>query len=458
MFSYNSLLKIKGKVMEFNSSYDYSKYLEENDSLYYLRDNFYIPKNINGEKKVYFCGNSLGLQSRNTSSCIQSILEDWQNLAVEAHFLPQSNWYKFCETLKPSLSKLLGCSLSEISVMNSLTVNLHLMLFSFFNNKNNNGRNNSKILILESTFPSDRYAVQSFLKCQGLDPNEHIVELKADIDGLYSLGSIENTLKTNPDISLMMLEAISYITGELLPLEKITLLAKQLGVVVGFNLAHAIGNIPLKLSSWGVDFAVWCSYKYLNGGPGAIGGCFINKKYHALNLPRLAGWWGNDPETRFSTFNKIEFVPDASANGWQISNPPILSAAPLLASLKIFDEINLEILFNKATSLTNYLALLIEAKLGNLPINIISPYKKGNIGSQLSLKILDQGFYDQLRKYLLNEPLFIFDLREPLIMRVTPVPSYNSYTEIWWFVEFLQEYYQKFKTSKFSSFSSIYLG
>lgn len=419
--------------MNINLTRDYANWLDTHDQISHYRDKFNIPKDSYGHTKVYLCGNSLGLQPKSVQNYLQHELDGWSNFAVGAHFRNEHNWYNYHTLLKQALTKLLGCELSEVTLMNTLSVNLHLMLTSFY--QKNPSKN--KILMLDTAFPSDHYVVESHLISNSLNPQRHIIYLKPNKDGIYNLSDIKNIFSEHPDISLILIEGVSYLTGQVFPLKIISEIAHQNNAYIGVDLAHAVGNIALNLSNWDIDFAVWCSYKYLNGGPGAIAGCYINKKYHTKDLPRLSGWWGNDPNTRFESFNNKHFHPYQSADGWQLSNPSIFSCAPLRASLDLFDEVNLNLLFDKTQKLTSYLRYLIEANFLKKDIEIITPQDNDLSGSQLSLRVLNNNFFRLLNDYAEQFDKFIFDTRSPNIVRLAPTPLYNNFDEIWQLVDYL---------------------
>ncbi len=333
----------------------FADYLDEQDPLNKMKERFCCPRSKHGTEKIYFCGHSLGLAPKIAKEQLITTFFAWAEHGVEAHFLTPHDWYGFHEKLKPSIARLCGAKNHEVVPMNSLTVNLHLLLATFYRPS----KKKHAIAILKTAFSSDHYAIQSHLRSQGQDAEKSMVYIEPDANGLYSLEGIQQTLIQHPEIDVLFIEAVHYLTGQSLPLEGLAKLAQRYQVVLGLDLAHAIGNIPLHLHEWQIDFAVWCSYKYLNGGPGALGGAFIHAKYHDLDLPRLGGWWGNNPETRFASFQAEKFTPVASANGWQLSNPSIFSAAPLLAALSIFDEVNLDHLYAKNQQLSAYLSSVV---------------------------------------------------------------------------------------------------
>jgi kynureninase len=408
--------------------------LDERDPLRPLRDRFHVPdaRVIGGASDgpaIYLTGNSLGLMPKSTAAAVQQELDDWRTLAVEAHTSGRDPWFAYHEQFHAPGARLVGARPGEVVFMNSLTVNLHLLMVSFY--RPTPAR--FKIVVEDSLFPSDSYAVASQARFHGLDPAEAVARLKPR-DG-------ERTLRTEdivaaaraPDVTLVMLGAVNYLTGQFFEMEAITRAAREAGAVVGWDLAHAIGNVPLHLHEWGVDFAAWCSYKYLNAGPGAVGGAFVHERHgKSPDLPRFAGWWGNDPETRFQM--RPEFVPREGADGWQLSNPPIFSLAPLKTSLAIFDEAGISALRMKSVQLTAYLEFLLSG-LGER-VKQITPHDPAQRGCHLSVT-----FTGDARGVLagLKRRGVVCDFREPNILRIAPVPLYNSFQDVWRFVRILEE-------------------
>jgi kynureninase len=396
------------------------------DSLAHLRGEFFIPQHA-GADSIYLCGHSLGLQPRGVARLLNEELQNWAELAVEGHFASSRPWLPYHEQLTGSLARLVGAQPLEVVAMNSLTVNLHLMFASFYRPRA--GRD--AILIEQSAFPSDQYAVASQIQYHGFDPKTAMIEMGPRPD--------ENILRTEDICSLIeregqriatvMFPGVQYLTGQRFDIEAITRCAHRQGCVVGVDLAHGIGNVPLRLHDWGVDFAVWCSYKYLNAGPGAIGGCFVHERHaRAFDLPRFAGWWGHDKDSRFQMPSKFQPIP--GAEGWQLSNPPILAAAPLLASLSLFDAAGMDQLRAKSLRLTAYLQALLLARLANA-LTIITPSDPEARGCQLSIRLHRspteaRAVFDSLA----SQGVFC-DWREPDIIRVAPVPLYNSFVDVW---------------------------
>jgi kynureninase len=406
--------------------------LDDRDSLRSMRESFLFPKRPDGRDVTYLCGNSLGLQPRKAKQYVDEELEDWAAYGVEGHFHGRHPWLPYHELVTAGLARLVGARSSEVVAMNSLTVNLHLMMASFYRPN----RERYRILIEAGAFPSDQYAVWSQAKFHGFDPADAILELRPP-DGQHTLRNeyISNVIEQEGSrIALVLLGGVNYLTGQLFPMREITRVARAQGCVVGFDLAHAAGNAELELHDWGADFAVWCSYKYLNAGPGAIAGCFVHERHaRDTNLPRFAGWWGHDKKTRFQmgpVFQAIE-----GAEGWQLSNPPILQLAALRASLELFDQATMPALRKKSIAMTGFL----EEALAQLPkesVEIITPNNPGSRGCQLSLRI--RGGRDLVAR--LSAAGVICDFREPDILRVAPAPLYNSFGDIADCVEVLRDH------------------
>lgn len=398
-----------------------------------FRDRFHLPLDADGEPLVYFCGNSLGPQPKRAAHMVQEELEDWQQLAVAGHQGARRPWMPYHELLTEPLARLVGAQADEVVAMNSLTVNLHLMLISFFRPQGER----SRIMIERGAFPSDRYAVESQLHYHGLDPADTLVELEPRA-GEHCLreDDIEALLARDGEhIALVLLPGVQYYTGQYLDIERLTRAAQAQGCVVGVDLAHAAGNVPLQLHDWGPDFAVWCHYKYCNAGPGAVGGCFVHARHaQAFDLPRLAGWWGHDKSTRFRM--GPEFRPMPGAEGWQVSNPPILSSAPLLASLEIFGEAGMDALRAQSVKLSGRLEQRLDERLAEA-VEIISPREPAARGCQLSIRLRDgngREVFDALAARGM-----VCDWREPGVIRVAPAPLYNTLDEVERFVEILDD-------------------
>ncbi|MFK7825884.1 MAG: kynureninase [Oligoflexales bacterium] len=420
--------------MNFESGKAFAQKLDEQDPLKDYRQKFYIPKQQNGDDEYYFCGNSLGLQPKNCLKFLELELEKWQQLGVKGHTHGEYPWMPYHEFLLEDLAMLVGARPEEVVPMNSLTVNLHLMLVSFYRPTSHR----YKILIEDHAFPSDQYALASQIKYHGF-AEDALIRLKPKSRStlLTKEDWLEAIEREGEQIALVLLPGVQYYSGQISPMKEVTLLAQQRGCKVGIDLAHAVGNIPLSLHDWQVDFAVWCHYKYLNSGPGAVGGCFIHKKHHNSNLTKFAGWWGHDKNSRFKM--RSEFKPSASAEAWQLSNPPILAMAAIRASMQVFREVGgMEPLRQKSLKMTAYLEFLLQSKLAN-KLNIVSPTDPEKRGCQLSLELCtNPGASKQVYGYL-SEMGVTSDWREPNVMRVAPVPLYNCFMDVYKFVELLEE-------------------
>lgn len=418
-------------MQSFETDESFAQKLDEDDSLRSFREKFYIPKQTNGEDVLYFTGNSLGLQPKSAESFIKQELEDWKTFGVEGHFQAKNPWMPYHEFLTEQTAEIVGAKSSEVVVMNSLTVNLHLLMVSFYRPS---GKRN-KIVIEKGAFPSDQYAVQSQIKFHGFKVEDSLIELAPrEGENILRTEDILETIRANGDeIALILLGGVNYYTGQAFDFEAITKTGHEVGAIVGFDLAHAAGNLLLNLHDWQVDFAAWCSYKYLNSGPGGIAGVFIHEN-HVTNtdLPRFAGWWGHDKQTRFLMDD--EFVPMQTAEGWQLSNPPIFQMASLRASLEIFHEAGMKNLREKSIKLTNYLEFLLK-QIETDRIEIITPSNSDERGCQLSIRVKnsDKSLFKEI-----FERGVIADWREPDVIRVAPVPLYNSFTDVWKFTETLR--------------------
>ncbi|MCE2935690.1 MAG: kynureninase [Cyclobacteriaceae bacterium] len=416
-------------MSSFQNSLRYARQQDRLDPLRSFRSQFHLPKS-NGKSCIYLCGNSLGLQPRLTQDFVQQELSDWAKLGVEGHFHAHRPWLHYHKFSKKSLARLVGARPTEVVSMNQLTVNLHLLLASFY--QPTPGR--YKILTEAHAFSSDQYAVESQLKWHGINPGLGWVELKPR-PGEHTLrtADILDAIQDHGDsLAVVLLGAVQYYSGQFFDVKAITHAAHQVGAFAGFDLAHAIGNVPLALHDHNVDFAVWCSYKYLNSGPGGMAGAFVHDRHGSnANLPRLAGWWGHNEKERFQM--KKGFVPMPGADGWQVSNFPVLSGAAHLASLRIFDQAGIKALRKKSTKLTGYLEFLLQS----LPqadsfFSIITPAEEEQRGCQLSILMKQNGkkVFDRLtRKGVMA------DWREPDVIRVAPVPLYNSFEDVFRFVE-----------------------
>ena len=396
--------------------------LDAADPLAGFRERFALPRGADGRPLTYLCGHSLGLAPLRARAQVEEVLDDWDQLAVLAHERARRPWIDFHEQLRAGLASLCGARPQEVVAMNSLTVNLHLMLASFY--RPSGAR--TRIVIEAGAFPSDRYAVASQIAWHGLDPRRELIELAPGGDGLQQHAALEQLLDAERErIALVLWPGVQYLTGQAFALAPIARAAHRIGALVGFDLAHAIGNIPLELTASEGDFAVWCSYKYLNAGPGAIAGAFVHSRHHdRRDLPRLAGWWGNDLASRFEM--RRELAPAAGVDAWQVSNPPILACAPLIASLELFGAAGMQRLREKSVALTGFLGRCIAP----LPLTLLTPDAPDERGCQLSLRI--HGGSARGRKALehLADAGVMCDWREPDILRAAPVPLYNSFQDV----------------------------
>jgi kynureninase len=395
------------------------------DPVAHFAAEFHYPRGVDGRRPIYLCGHSLGLQAKSVSTYVEQELTDWRQLGVLGHHAARDPWIGYHEVLSEPLAELVGAAPAEVVAMNSLTVNLHLMMVSFF--RPAAGRD--CILMEKSAFPSDRYAIESQLRMHGLDAETHLIEIepRRGEHGLRTEDIVTRIESLGERLALVLLPGVQYLTGQALELEPVIASARRCGITVGLDLAHSIGNTLLNLHDWNADFAVWCSYKYLNAGPGAIGGCFVHERHaHRFDLPRFAGWWGHDKETRF--LMGPEFKPMAGAQGWQLSNPSILSAAPLRASLEIFRRAGLQKLRAKSIELTAFLQRSIENHLPGRA-DVITPTDPEARGCQLSIRLRGTPLQAKRCFALLTEAGVIGDWREPDILRLAPTPLYNSYTD-----------------------------
>ena len=420
--------------MNVENTLNFAKQLDEQDELKSFREKFYFPQH-EGKNCIYLTGNSLGLQPKNVQAYVQQELNDWANMGVEGHFTSKHPWLSYHELFPSLLSNIVGCNEDEVVVMNQLTVNLHLLLVSFYRPT----QQKFKIICEEKAFPSDQYALESQVRYHGFDPAKAIIEIKPR-DGVHTIRTedITDAIYRNKDeLALVVFGGVNYYTGQFFDIKKITEAAHEVNVVAGFDLAHAAGNVELKLHDWNVDFACWCSYKYLNAGPGGVGGVFIHEK-HVKNkdLPRFAGWWGYTKESRFKMDKGFEAIP--TAEGWQLSNAPILSMAAHKASLDVFAEAGIDKLHAKQKKLTAFLHFVlndINAKQEKKIINIITPSDPGERGCQVSILMEAKG--KEVFRELTRQGV-IADWREPNVIRVAPVPLYNSFEDAWKFGSIIQ--------------------
>ena len=420
--------------MEFQNSLEFARSMDEQDPLKDFRKKFFIPQ-YDGVDGIYFTGNSLGLQPRSTSEYVQQELDDWAKMGVEGHFHAKNPWLPYHEIFPKQLSKIIGCKEQEVVVMNSLTVNLHLLMVSFYQP----GKQRYKIICESKAFPSDQYAFETQVKYHGYDPVDAVIEVSPR-PGEHTLRTedIISVIKENGDtVALVLFGGVNYYTGQYFDIKAITDVAHAIGAYAGFDLAHAAGNVELDLHNWGVDFACWCTYKYLNSGPGGVAGAYIHER-HITNttLPRFAGWWGYTKETRFKMEKGFEAIP--TAEGWQLSNAPILSMAVHKASLDIFEEAGMGRLHIKRKILSDYLLFIIDRcnqQPGKKIIEVITPRDENEKGCQVSMLMLKNGkmIFDELTKQGVTA-----DWREPNVIRVAPVPLYNSFEDIFRFGEIIR--------------------
>jgi len=403
---------------------EFAKQLDAQDELKHFRDQFYIPM-MHGKECIYFTGNSLGLQPKSTQDYVLNELEDWASLGVEGHFHARNPWLPYHEIFPQQLSKIVGCLPNEVVVMNQLTVNLHLLMVSFYRPT----KTKYKIICEAKAFPSDQYALESQVKFHGFDYDDAVIEV-APRAGEHCIRTedILATIEEHKDsVALVMFGGVNYYTGQVFDMKTITAAAHKVGILCGFDLAHAAGNIELHLHDWGVDFACWCSYKYLNSGPGGVSGVYIHEKHSSnTHLQRFAGWWGYEKETRFKMGKGFKAIP--TAEGWQLSNAPILSMAAHKAALDIVEEAGMARLSAKAKMLSNYLLFVIDFVNTNHNIEVITPRNEAEKGCQVSMLMKQNGkqIFDELTKQGV-----IADWREPNVIRIAPVPLYNSFEDVW---------------------------
>ena len=412
--------------MTFENSRSFAKTLDQDDPLGSYREKFHYPKNETKENIIYFSGNSLGIQPKSVRKYVEKELYVWER---EGLLGQHSRWHNFHERLIENTSRLVGAQPSEVVVMNALTVNIHLLMVSFY--QPNKTRN--KIIIEQGTFPSDQYAIESQIKFHGFDPQDTLIELRPR-EGETTLRTkdiLAAVRKFNEELATVILGSVNYYTGQAFDMQPITKAGHEAGAYVGFDLAHGAGNLKMKLHDWNVDFAAWCSYKYLCAGPGAPAGIFIHKTHHDWAGPRLTGWWGHNKNTRFEM--GPDFDPIQTAEGWQISNAPVMGMAPLLAAMEIFDEAGMTAIRLKSEKLTGFLEHLIAV---NLPaVSIITPTNPIERGCQLSLVVPGgENTFENISKKGV-----VCDWRKPDVIRVAPHPLFNRYTEVYDFVNLLEQ-------------------
>ena len=419
--------------MQFENKLSFAQKLDEQDRLKSCRDRFFIPEK-NGQQLIYFCGNSLGLQPRDTEQHVLQELEDWRRLGVEGHTEAHNPWLYYHHFFEGE-SQLVGALTNEVVLMNTLTVNLHLLLVSFYRPKGKR----IKVIMEEGAFPSDQYALSSHLRSRGIDPNEAIIEVKPR-DGEYNLRTedIVDTMEhCGDELALVFFAGVNYYTGQWMDMKRITEAAHQVGAMAGFDLAHATGNVPMQLHDWQVDFAAWCTYKYLNSGPGGVSGIFVHEKHgEDTSLQRFEGWWGTDENIRFEM--KPEFEAQKGAAGWQLSNAPVLSMSAHKASLDIFLEAGMDVLREKSLRLTGYLEYLINeiAVQTGTTLKIITPEDPAQRGCQLSILTGPNG--KQIFDYV-QENGVVADWRNPDVIRLAPTPLYNTFEEVYRFGKILED-------------------
>lgn len=425
--------------MVFENSLAFAREADERDELKLFRNKFIIPEK-NGKEQIYFLGNSLGLQPKSTRQHVADVLDQWSQYGVESFFYGENPWLRYHDKLATSLAAIIGALDREVVIMNQLTINLHLMMVTFY--KPHGKR--KKILCEAKAFPSDQYMLETYLKHLNLNPDEIILEVSPR-DGEHTIRTediLEAIQRNSDELALVFMGGVNYYTGQLFDIKTITAATHRVGAVAGYDLAHAVGNVPLYLHDWNVDFACWCHYKYLNSGPGAVGGAFIHERFHHDNsLQRLGGWWGYNKQTRFEMKNG--FKPITSAEGWQLSTPSMILFACLKASLEIFEQVQLEKLFKKGSELSSYLLFLLDkinCKMEERVIQVITPHADTEKGSQVSLLMLKDG--KRIFNSLTEEGIFA-DWREPNVIRVAPVPLYNTFEEVWRFAQIIDTMLEK---------------
>lgn len=428
-----------GLPIEFKNTLDYAQFLDQQDPLRSFRDKFYIPL-MHGKEAIYFTGNSLGLQPKKTQDYVLNELEDWANYGVEGHFHARNPWMPYHEIFTEQLCKLVGALPHEVVAMNQLTVNLHLLMLSFYRPS----KERYKIICEAKAFPSDQYAMESQVTLHGFKYEDAVIEVTPR-EGEHTIRTedIISIIEQHKDsVALVLFSGVNYYTGQLFNIKEITAAAHKAGAYAGFDLAHAAGNVPLQMHDWNADFACWCSYKYLNSGPGGVSGVYIHERHSSdTSMPRLAGWWGHDKDSRF--LMEQGFRPIPSAEGWQLSNAPVLSMAAHKAALDVFDEAGWGAVFKKATELNNYLWYVlgqVNAACADNPVEIITPKSEAEHGCQVSMLMLRDGkkIFEELKKQSV-----IADWREPNVIRIAPVPLYNSFEDVYRFGEIILQMLKK---------------
>lgn len=421
-------------MTDFDTTSRFAAARDAADPLRDFRAQFHIPRH-DGTEMAYFCGNSLGLQPRGARAHVEEVMDKWARDAVEGHFREPAPWMPYHTLVRDALAGVVGAQPQEVVAMNSLTANLHLMMVSFFRPE---GRRN-RILMEAGAFPSDRHAMASQLQFHGLSANDCLIELAPDRDdGTFSMAAIERTIAEHRDtLALVLWPGVQYRTGQAFDLTGIARLGHAAGAMVGFDLAHAVGNLPLALHDSDADFAVWCHYKYMNAGPGAVAGCFVHARHAHTDRPRFAGWWGHDEATRFRM--GPEFVPTPGADGWQLSNPPILGLAPLRASLDLFAKAGMPALRAKSEALTGFLETLIRTQLADV-LDIVTPANPAERGCQLSLRVAGGRERGRALFEFLAARGVLGDWREPDVIRISPAPLYNTFADVLRFARTVREW------------------
>jgi kynureninase len=423
--------------MQLENSLTFAQSLDAQDELKNFRSLFHIPKTSSGKEVIYFTGNSLGLQPITAKEAVLQELEDWANLGVEGHFHGRNPWFSYHKLLTEPTANLVGAEPIEVVVMNNLTVNLHLLMVSFYRPT----PKRFKVLMEGGAFPSDQYAVESQVRFHGLDPDQAIVEVfpRANEHYLHTQDIVDKITQIGEELALVLFGGVNYYTGQAFDMQAITKVAHEVGAVAGFDLAHAVGNIPLHLHDWEIDFATWCSYKYLNSGAGGASGVFIHEKYaDDASLPRFAGWWGHEEKERF--LMKKGFKPMRGAEGWQLSNAQILPMAVHRASLQIFEQAGMQRLWAKHLQMHKYCYFLLDEfnqKQNKFSIEVITPQDEKQSGCQLSLVI--KGIGKQVYEFLTKNGVVV-DWREPEVIRIAPVPLYNTFEELYLFFDILSKF------------------
>jgi len=415
--------------IQYDATHEYAKDQDQTDILFPFRERFLFPQH-EGEDVRYFCGNSLGLQPKSVSYLMDKELSDWARYGVEGHFKAGYPWFSYHHFFAERLAKIVGANTDEVVAMNTLTVNLHMLMLSFYRPAGKR----YKIIMEAGAFPSDQYAVETQVRMHGYDPEDAIIEITpSEGANLIADEDIINAIKeAGESLALVMIGGVNYYTGQFFDLENITKAAHAAGAYAGFDLAHAVGNIPMKLHNWNVDFACWCSYKYLNSGPGGVGGAYVHERHgNDPNFFRLGGWWGNEEKTRFKM--QKGFIPQKGAASWQMSNAPVFNMVAHNASLDIFDKAGIDNLREKSVKLTGYMEFLLR-QITHLPFEIITPTDPSKRGCQLSMLFGDKGreVFDTL-----TSKGIIADWREPNVIRIAPVPLYNTFEDCYKFYEVL---------------------